>query len=111
MSPGAFASRASIRPSALGGPTRYRSASSNASCSRALALKPSVLLLDEPTSALDEATKAAIEGTLRDLHGRLGLCFVLVTHELAQATRLADSVLVLEPSALREAPTMSPRTR
>jgi putative ABC transport system ATP-binding protein len=78
---------------------------------RALALKPSVLLLDEPTSALDEATKAAIEGTLRDLHGRLGLCFVLVTHELAQATRLADRVLVLEPGALREAPAMGPRTR
>jgi ABC-type glutathione transport system ATPase component len=78
---------------------------------RALALKPSVLLLDEPTSALDEATKAAIEGTLRDLRSRLGLCFVLVTHELAQAARLADRVLVLEPGALREAPTMNSWTR
>lgn len=78
---------------------------------RALALQPSVLLLDEPTSALDEATKAAIEGTLRDLHSRLGLSFVLVTHELDQAARLADRVFVLEPGALREAPAVSARTR
>ena len=78
---------------------------------RALALEPSVLLLDEPTSALDEATKAAIEGTLRDLYSRLGLSFVLVTHELDQAARLADTVLVLEPGALRAAPAMGARTR
>jgi putative ABC transport system ATP-binding protein len=69
---------------------------------RALALQPSVLLLDEPTSALDEATKAAIEGTLRDLHARSGLSFVLVTHDLAQAWRLADRVLALERQGLRE---------
>jgi UDP-glucose/iron transport system ATP-binding protein len=78
---------------------------------RTLALQPSVVLLDEPTSALDEATKAAIESTLRDLHGRVGLSFVLVTHELDQAARLADRVLVLEPGALREAPAVSARIR
>lgn len=78
---------------------------------RALALKPSVLLLDEPTSALDETTKAAIESTLRELRTRLGLSFVLVTHELAQAARLADRVLVLEPGALREAPAIGSPTR
>jgi ABC-type methionine transport system ATPase subunit len=70
---------------------------------RALALRPSVLLLDEPTSALDEATTAAIEGTLRDLRERLGLSFVLVTHDRAQADRLTDRVLTLERGALRDA--------
>jgi putative ABC transport system ATP-binding protein len=70
---------------------------------RALALRPSVLLLDEPTSALDETTKAAIEGTLHDLRERLGLSFVLVTHDLGQATRIAGRVLVLERDGLREA--------
>lgn len=74
---------------------------------RTLALQPSVLLLDEPTSALDDTTKAAIEGTLRDLRERLGLSFVLVTHDLDQAARLADRVLVLESGALREAPPVS----
>ena len=67
---------------------------------RALALRPSVLLLDEPTSALDEATTAAIELTLRDLRERLALSFVLVTHDRAQADRLADRVLALERHAL-----------
>ena len=71
---------------------------------RTLAVQPSVLLLDEPTSALDDTTKAAIEGTLRDLRERLGLSFVLVTHDVDQATRLADRVLVLEPGVLSEAP-------
>lgn len=74
---------------------------------RTLALQPSVLLLDEPTSALDDTTKAAIEGTLRDLRERLGLSFVLVTHDLDQAARLADRVLVLEPGALSEAPPLA----
>jgi putative ABC transport system ATP-binding protein len=78
---------------------------------RTLALQPSVLLLDEPTSALDDATTAAIEATLRDLRDRLGLSFVLVTHDLDQAARLADRVLVLEPGALREAPTAAAPNR
>jgi putative ABC transport system ATP-binding protein len=69
---------------------------------RTLALGASVLLLDEPTSALDDATTAAIETTLGDLRHRLGLSFVLVTHDLDQAARLADRVLVLGPRELRE---------
>jgi ABC-type proline/glycine betaine transport system ATPase subunit len=71
---------------------------------RTLALQPSVLLLDEPTSALDNTATAAVEATLRDLRDRLALSFVLVTHDLDQAARLADRVLVLEPRALHEAP-------
>jgi putative ABC transport system ATP-binding protein len=74
---------------------------------RTLALEPSVLLLDEPTAALDDTSKAAIERTLRDLRERLGLSFVLVTHDLDQAARLADRVLVLEPGALSEAPPLA----
>jgi putative ABC transport system ATP-binding protein len=62
---------------------------------RALALQPKVLLLDEPTSALDEGAKAAVERTLRDLRERLSLSFVFVTHERAQAERLADRVIEL----------------
>jgi putative ABC transport system ATP-binding protein len=60
---------------------------------RALALEPRVLLLDEPTSALDETSKAAVERTLLDLRARLGLDFVFVTHERAQAERIADRVV------------------
>jgi putative ABC transport system ATP-binding protein len=75
---------------------------------RALALQPSVLLLDEPTSALDERSKAAVEGTLLDLRERLSLSFVFVTHELAQAERLADRIVWLEGGRQAAAPAPVP---
>lgn len=62
---------------------------------RALALEPSVLLLDEPTSALDGDARDAVERTLVRLRSELDLSYVLVTHDLAQAVRLADWVLRL----------------
>jgi putative ABC transport system ATP-binding protein len=68
---------------------------------RALALEPRVLLLDEPTSALDEDAKAAVERTLLDLRERLSLSYVLVTHERAQAERLADRTLWLRDGRLQ----------
>jgi len=70
---------------------------------RALALRPAVLLLDEPTSALDAPTRDAVEATLLELRERLSLSYVLVTHDLAQAERLADSVLRLEGGRAVEA--------
>jgi putative ABC transport system ATP-binding protein len=63
---------------------------------RALALEPRVLLLDEPTSALDETAKAAVEQTLRDLRARTAISYVLVTHDLDQAERMADHVVRIE---------------
>jgi putative ABC transport system ATP-binding protein len=75
---------------------------------RALALQPRVLLLDEPTSALDELSKAAVERTLLDLRERLSLSFVFVTHELAQAERLADRVVWLEGGRLAADPVALP---
>jgi putative ABC transport system ATP-binding protein len=63
---------------------------------RALALEPDVLLLDEPTSALDEEAKAAVEETLRRLQDEVSASFVLVTHDLEQAARLASWVVRLE---------------
>lgn len=75
---------------------------------RALALEPRVLLLDEPTSALDERSKAAVEATLLDLRERLSLSFVFVTHELAQAERLADRIVWLEGGRLTAGPAPVP---
>ena len=62
---------------------------------RALALEPRVLLLDEPTSALDQAARDAVEGTLRRLRARTAISIVVVTHDRAQATRLAERVVEL----------------
>jgi putative ABC transport system ATP-binding protein len=76
---------------------------------RALALQPRALLLDEPTSALDESSKAAVEATLLDLRERLSLSFVFVTHELAQAERLAESIVWLDHGLLTADPAPVPR--
>jgi putative ABC transport system ATP-binding protein len=60
---------------------------------RALIQAPRVLLLDEPTSALDEVARDAVEGALQGLRGERDLSLVLVTHDPAQARRLADWVV------------------
>jgi putative ABC transport system ATP-binding protein len=57
---------------------------------------PEVLLLDEPTSALDEMAKQGVETLLESLIRKRGLTCVWVTHDAAQAGRMADSVLLLE---------------
>jgi phosphate transport system ATP-binding protein len=59
---------------------------------RALALKPEVLLLDEPCSSLDPISSGVVEDLIHGLRERYTL--VVVTHNLAQARRIADSVAV-----------------
>lgn len=63
---------------------------------RALAQRPSVLLLDEPTSALDHEARDRIEATLGELRRELDISTVLVTHDPDQARRLSEWVLRLE---------------
>ena len=63
---------------------------------RALAQGPSVLLLDEPTSALHHAARDAIEAALAELRRELEIAVVLVTHDPEQARRLSDWVVRLE---------------
>jgi putative ABC transport system ATP-binding protein len=66
------------------------------SFARALANAPEVLLLDEPTSALDNDAKAEVEGLMQQIVHERGLTCVLVTHDTAQAARLAKRALLLE---------------
>lgn len=66
------------------------------SIARALANQPRVLLLDEPTSALDDASKQEIEQLLVSLVRERNTTCVWVTHDVAQARRVADLVLKLE---------------
>lgn len=66
---------------------------------RALALKPQVLLLDEPTAALDEPATAMIERLLQEqLDG--GVAILLVTHDLQQAKRLAVRTHIMQHGQL-----------
>lgn len=63
---------------------------------RALAGDPDLLLMDEPFGALDPVTRDALGTRVRDLHDRLELTTLMVTHDMAEALILADRVLVMD---------------
>ena len=65
------------------------------SLARALATTPVVLLLDEPTSALDAEARGAVERLILTVRKNNGLTCVMVSHDLAQAARMSDRVMVL----------------
>ena len=66
------------------------------SFARTLANSPEALLLDEPTSALDEDSKREVETIVSQIGREQGIACVLVTHDPAQASRLAHRALVME---------------
>lgn len=63
---------------------------------RSLALKPDVLLLDEPLSALDAFTRHALQRDIRRICKELGITLVLVTHDINEAVMMADRALVMK---------------
>ena len=69
---------------------------------RALALRPSFLVLDEPVSALDVSVGAQIVNLLRDLQRSLGLTYLFVSHSMPLVRYLCDRIAVLEHGRLVE---------
>ena len=71
-----------------------------AALARALALDPELLLLDEPTAGLDPLSASGIDELVQQLRDALGLTIMMVTHDLDQLWRAADTVAVLRVQGL-----------
>lgn len=60
-----------------------------------LAMEPKVLILDEPTAGLDPAGRDEILFKIKDMHERMGLTVILVSHSMEDVAKLADRILVM----------------
>jgi sulfate transport system ATP-binding protein len=84
-------------PSQLSGGQRQRMA-----LARALAVEPSVLLLDEPFGALDARVRAELRAWLRRLHDEVHVTTVLVTHDQEEAMEIADHIAVMDHGRIEQ---------
>ena len=84
-------------PTQLSGGQRQRIA-----LARALAIRPSVLLLDEPFSALDAKVRKELRKWLRKLHDDLNITTLFVTHDQEEALELADKIVIVNKGKLEQ---------
>jgi osmoprotectant transport system ATP-binding protein len=97
LDPAVFAER---WPRELSGGQRQRVA-----VARALAVKPDIILLDEPFGALDAITRVELQSTFDQVRRTLGVTSVLVTHDLHEAFDLADKVVVMRRGRIEQVAT------
>jgi iron(III) transport system ATP-binding protein len=74
---------------------------------RALALSPGLLLLDEPLSALDARVRAHLRSEIRQLHQRLKVTTIMVTHDQEEALTMADRIVVMNQGVIEQVGTPS----
>jgi sulfate transport system ATP-binding protein len=84
-------------PNQLSGGQRQRVA-----LARALAIQPKVLLLDEPFGALDAKVRSELRRWLRDLHDRLHITSIFVTHDQEEALEVADRIVVMNQGRIEQ---------
>ena len=84
-------------PEQISGGQRQRAA-----LARALAIEPSLLLMDEPFGALDARVRKSLRMWLRDLHDRMRLTSIFVTHDQAEAMEIADRVAVMRGGRIEQ---------
>jgi osmoprotectant transport system ATP-binding protein len=97
LDPAVFAER---WPRELSGGQRQRVA-----VARALAVKPDIILLDEPFGALDAITRVELQSTFDQVRRTLGVTSVLVTHDLHEAFELAEKVVVMRQGRVEQVAT------
>ena len=69
---------------------------------RAIVNEPKVLLLDEPLSALDLKMRKDMQIELKEMHRKLGITFIYVTHDQEEALTLSDTIVVLDDGNIRQ---------
>ena len=69
---------------------------------RALATKPKILLCDEATSALDPQSTQSILGLIRDIHDRLGITVIVITHQMSVVEQICTRVAILDGGEVAE---------
>jgi ABC-type Fe3+/spermidine/putrescine transport system ATPase subunit len=69
---------------------------------RALVTRPAILLLDEPLGALDEKLRLDMQVELRDLHAKLGMTFVYITHSQEEALTMSDRVTIMRRGRIEQ---------
>jgi sulfate transport system ATP-binding protein len=84
-------------PSQLSGGQRQRIA-----LARALAVEPEVLLLDEPFGALDAKVRQELRHWLREIHQKLNITTIFVTHDQEEALEMADTVVVMNHGKIEQ---------
>lgn len=91
---GAFHER---RPSQLSGGQQQRVA-----LARALVFEPQVVLMDEPLGALDKKLREQMQMDIRELHHRLGLTIVFVTHDQSEALTMSDRIAIFNHGKIEQ---------